>query len=187
MSSVQKAKEQIDFENCYQEFAPRLFAVAYRLLRNQTDALDVVQESFLRAFRKRNNFRGRAKVSTWLYRIVTNRCYDVLRKRSREKKIEYGENYHAKSAGFNGEHWLQQEKMIAMVRQEMEKLTEKQKTVFILRVYEELPYDEIARITHSRVGTVKATFFQSVMKIRKGLKERGVFANELRKDEKAVN
>ncbi|HOL66606.1 MAG TPA: RNA polymerase sigma factor [bacterium] len=179
MTPVKTDKQEIDLDVCYREFAPRLFAVAYRILQNQTDALDVVQECFLRAFRNRKKFEARARVSTWLYRITVNLCYDLLRKRTREKKIEYLDNYDIKSVPFDGEKNLQQEKLVGQIKQEMKKLTPKQRTVFILRLYEALPYNEIARITRSRVGTVKATYFQSVMKLRRLLRQRGVLKNEM--------
>ncbi len=179
MDSVKNNRKNPEFDVYYRQLAPKLFGVAFRMLQNQSDALDVVQECFLRAFRSWEKFRSRSKVSTWLYRITMNLCYDQLRKRNRERRIENADSYQIKSDNFNGEWNLRQEKLVNQVKEEMEKLTPKQKTIFILRLYEELPYAEIARITRSRVGTVKATFFQTVLKLRKGLKEKGVIKNEM--------
>ncbi|HOK56294.1 MAG TPA: RNA polymerase sigma factor [bacterium] len=69
--------------------------------------------------------------------------------------------------------------MIEEIKKEIDNLTERQKTVFILKTYEELTYEEIANILKSRVGTIKATYFQSLQKIRENLKKKGVIKNEM--------
>ena len=145
------------------------------MVQNHSDALDIVQEGFLRAYKNRDKFKGNSKISTWLYRIITNLSYDFLRKRSKEKKMELFENYGIKSSTFSGENRIIQQDILDKVKEEIETLTPKQKMVFILKTYEGLPYKEIARITHSRIGTVKATYFQTIQKIRKNLvKKKGV-------------
>jgi len=164
-----------DFDACYRENAQRMYGVAFRMVQNHFDALDIVQEGFLRAYKSWDKFKGNSKISTWLYRIITNLSYDFLRKKNREKKMEFFENCGMKSFTFSGENRIIQQNILAKVKEEIETLTPKQKMVFILKTYEDLSYKEIAKITHSRIGTVKATYFQTIQKLRKNLvKKKGV-------------
>ncbi len=174
-----KTRNSADFDSFYREYAPKLFGVAYRMVRNQTDALDIVQESFLRAYNNWNKFKGKSKLSTWLYRIILNYSYDFLRKRNRQKRADMPEGYEGRTETFDGERQVRQSELADKVKAEIEHLTVKQKTIFVLKTYEELSYQEIAEVVHSRIGTVKATYFQSVQKIRKRLKEQGTLSHGL--------
>lgn len=179
MDVISKEGKNTDFDECYRRCTPNLYRVAFRLVQNHADALDVVQESFYRAYKNWSRFRGQARVSTWLYRIAVNLSYDLLRRRTKVKKMELFENYGFKSDVYDGEKAVARDGILAKVQEEIAGLTPKQKKVFILKTYEELPYLEIARITRSRVGTVKATYFQAVQKLRKKLKAKGVVGNDL--------
>lgn len=167
------------FEEYYTKYANKIYGVVYRMVNNHDDAIDIVQEVFLRAYRKRNSFKGLSKFSTYLYRIAVNLTYDFLKKKNREKRIENlnFENLSPYHTSF--EKSLYQEKIIEEIKNEIENLTEKQKAVFILKTYEDLKYEEIARILKKPVGTIKATYFQSLQKIRENLKKKGVIKNEM--------
>jgi RNA polymerase sigma-70 factor (ECF subfamily) len=83
------------------------------------------------------------------------------------------------SRRYFGEARIIREDVIKQVREEIEKLPPKQKAVFILKTYDGLNYQEIARITNSRIGTVKATYFQTIQKLKKNLYIKEVIKNEL--------
>lgn len=163
-----------DFDSFYREYAGRLFATAYRMVRNQQDALDIVQESFLRAYNARDRFEGRSRVSTWMYRIVANLSYDMLRRRAREKRAEEPERFDPPGETYDGERAVRKSEMLAHVEEAIATLTPRQKLIFVLKTYQELSYPEIAEITRSRVGTIKATYAQSVEKLRRELRRKGV-------------
>ena len=167
------------FDEFYKQYAQKSYSLAFRMVYNHEDALDIVQEGFYRAYRSRGKFKGNSKVSTWLYRIIVNLCYDLLRRRQKEKRVEYDENYGVKKTVFNSEKKVMQDDMVDKIKKEVETLPPRQKTVFILKTYEELAYKEIANIMHSRIGTVKATYFQTVQKLRKNLREKEVIKNEM--------
>jgi len=168
------------FDKFYKEYREKLYSVALRMVNNHEDAFDIVQESFVKAYQKWGKFRAEAKFYTWIYRIVINLSYDYIRKRKKEKVGEVEENI------FKSEK-LESDKMVILrdikneIQKEIENLTPKQKSIFILKTYEELQYKEIARILKSREGTVKATYFQTVQKLRKNLKEKGVLKNVMQK------
>ncbi|HOM26282.1 MAG TPA: RNA polymerase sigma factor [bacterium] len=174
-------KDKKSFEEYYIMYANKIYGIAFRMVNNHSDALDIVQESFLRAYKNWNNFKGLSKFSTYLYRIAVNLSYDFLRKKNRIKKIEnYNyENIFHNSNRKNFDDCIRCGDMIEEIKKEIDNLTERQKTVFILKTYEELTYEEIANILKSRVGTIKATYFQSLQKIRENLKKKGVIKNEM--------
>ncbi len=165
-------KEQFDI--FYREYADRLYSVAIRMVRNHDDALDIVQECFLRAYEKWDNFRGNAKVSTYLYRIVMNLSYDLLKRKNRDSGLELKEGIVKDTSTYDGEKEIRNRDLLKKIDEEIEKLTPKQKAIFILKTYQQLSYKEIAKISNSKIGTIKATYFQTLQKIRKNLKEKGV-------------
>ncbi|MCL5408451.1 MAG: RNA polymerase sigma factor [Candidatus Omnitrophica bacterium] len=156
-------------EQAYYKYAQGLYNTAFRLLQNNEDALEIIQETFLKALNGFSLFRNEAKIQTWLYRIVINLCYDRLKKDNRityipEEKIIFhiDKNISATDPEFTKE----QEEKILKINKAIESLTLKQKTIFTLKVYNELSYEEIAKIMKVKVGTAKATFFQTVGKLK---------------------
>ena len=173
------AGKSADFDAFYREYGRKLYGVAFRLVQNREDALDVLNEGFLRAYRHWKRFRGGAKVSTWLYRIIVNLSYDCLRKRSRTRHVQLFEDYDYKQYTYHGEREVMNKTLADQVKNEIASLTEKQRAVFVLKIYEELPFKEIAEATSSRIGTVKATYFQALQKIRRNLREKGVMLHDV--------
>ncbi len=176
-------KEKENFEECYIKYANKIYGVAYKMVNNHQDAVDIVQEVFLRAYKNWNNFKGLSQISTYLYRIAVNLSYNFLKKRKRFKKIENKdfENWQKFSSNVKFEDCVRDEELVDEIKKEIDNLTEKQKAIFILKTFEELKYEEIANILKKRVGTVKATYFQALQKIRENLKKKGVIKNELQK------
>ncbi|MCM8803945.1 MAG: RNA polymerase sigma factor [Candidatus Omnitrophica bacterium] len=173
--------ERENFEDCYIKLANKIYGVAYKMVNNHQDALDIVQEVFLRAYKNWNNFKGLSKISTYLYRIAVNLSYDFLRKKNKLRKVENigFENWSNLVSSVKFEDCIKDEEIIEEIKKEIDNLTEKQKVIFILKTYEELTYEEIASILRKRVGTIKATYFQSLQKLRENLKKKGVMKNEM--------
>ncbi|HOJ31156.1 MAG TPA: RNA polymerase sigma factor [bacterium] len=166
-----------EFEELYKRYAPVLYRTAYRMVKNDADALDVVQEAFIRIYNGLSKFRNESHIQTWMYRIVMNLCYDYFRKRKKITFVSEQELFDPEA----GQESLQNisnrdaDEISQMRRQTLQRalehLTVRQRTVFNLRIYEELSYEEIAKIMKIKVGTAKATFFQSVEKIKTIMKE----------------
>ena len=172
-----KVEKKEKFDKFYREYREKLYSVAFRMTNSHEAAIDIVQESFTKAFQKWDSFRGEAKFYTWIYRIVINLSYDYIRRRKKIKTGEIEENV------VRIKEKLESDKMVILkdikkeIQKEIENLTPRQKSIFILKTYEELPYKEIARIVKSKEGTVKATYFQTVEKLRRNLKNKGVLKN----------
>lgn len=161
-------RKRIVFDEYYRQNAGRLYNVAFRMVNNRQDAMDIVQESFVRAYQNWENFRNEAAVSTWLYRITLNLSYDFLKRRSKTGTLPVEKDFEDTRLNI-GEKDIINSDILDRVKKEIDNLTPKQKMVFILKCYEELTYEEIARITKSRIGTVKATYFQVIQKLKKNL------------------
>lgn len=163
-------KKTVEFDEYYRMFAQKLYGVAFKMVNNQQDALDIVQESFIKAYQNWEKFRGDSAVSTWLYRIVLNRSYDFLKKRSRANILPIEKDFEDSKAIPDDRMVMQSDRM-EEIRKEIENLTPRQKSIFILKSYDGLTYEEIARIMNRRVGTIKATYFQAIQKIKRNLGE----------------
>lgn len=127
----------------------RVFGISYRLLGNRADALDATQDVFLTVFRKARSFKHEAAFTTWLYRLTTNACHDLGRKKARtpipSETIPNLEDRSLSDAGTR-----------VGVEQALASLGEDQKTAVVMRDLYGLSYDEIAAATGVAVGTVKS-------------------------------
>lgn len=148
-----------------------VYQLCYRFVGNHEDASDLAQDVFIRAYRGLGTFKGDASLGTWLYRIGVNLCLnrvgaktpkpealDPILAASDERIASREES--AAEALLRGERAVQ-------VRAAIAKLPKKQRATLILRIYHELPHEEIAGILGSSVGAVKANFFHALNNLKK--------------------
>jgi RNA polymerase sigma-70 factor (ECF subfamily) len=161
-----RAGEAAAFEEVVRENSPRMLAVARRMLRQEDDAEEVVQEAFLSAFRGLDRFAGDSRLSTWLHRITVNAA--LMRMRTRRRRPEtpiddllprfLEDGHHAEPPAawrWTGEELLQRKEAREAVRAGIEKLPETYRNVLILRDIEELDTAEVAEMLHITTGAVK--------------------------------
>jgi len=152
-----------------------VYQLCYRFVGNHEDASDLAQDVFVRAFRALKNFKGRASIGTWLYRIAVNVSLNrVTAKTPRPESLDVlllaSDERVASEAESPAEALLRGERA-RRVRKAIARLPKKQRTTLVLRVYHELPHEEIAGILGSSVGAVKANFFHALNNLRKLLRE----------------
>lgn len=158
--------DEAAFEELVRAETPHLLAVARRLLRNEEDAHDAVQQAFLSAFRALPEFQGQCRLTTWLHRIVTNTALMKLRSRSRKPEqsiesllpafLEDGHQAHPMSDwSTNADQQLQQREVRDCVRAAIDRLPEAYRTVLVMRDIEELDTQETARLLGVSEGAVK--------------------------------
>ena len=152
-----------------------IFRVAYRMTGNEHDADDVVQETFLRAYKQLEHFEDRANFSTWLHRIAINCSLDLLRSRGRHDK-HYGgdptseEMQHAVRADDpQPDRLLLSAELQQHVVAAMEQLSGNERTAFMLRHFEGMPVEEIGKTLGIQVNAAKHTIFRAVRKLREAL------------------
>jgi RNA polymerase sigma-70 factor (ECF subfamily) len=148
-----------------------VYRLCYRFAGNHEDASDLAQEVFIRAYRALGGFKGQSAVATWLYRIAVNLCLN--RVSSRQPPLErLDAREHMDERGEAAETALLRLERAAEVRAAIARLPKKQRATLVLRVYHELPHDEIAGILGSSVGAVKANFFHALANLKKLLMDR---------------
>ena len=142
----------------HQAFA---YSLSYRFLGNASDAEDVTQECFIRLWKNLPRYRAEVKMTTWLYKIITNLCLDALksshhRQSKRSANLESAETGQGSTATDQG--IIQEELRDAIVKM-AERLTPKQKAVFILRDLEDLSMDEVEDVLSMSPGNIKSNLY----------------------------
>jgi RNA polymerase sigma-70 factor (ECF subfamily) len=143
-----------------------IYQLCYRFAGNQEDAADLAQDVFVRAFRGLKNFKGQSSLATWLYRIGVN--VSLSRATGRKPASEpIDAAQHVDTAAASPLDEIVRSEHAALVRAAIRQLPPKQRATLILRVYHELPHEEIARTLGSTVGAVKANFFHALGNLRR--------------------
>jgi RNA polymerase sigma-70 factor (ECF subfamily) len=153
-----------------------VYQLCYRFVGNHEDASDLAQDVFIRAYRGLRTFKSQASLGTWLYRIGVNVCLNRVsvktpKPESLEPLLSMSDERIASHAEDATEALLRGERA-GQVRAAIAKLPKKQRATLVLRVYHDLPHDDIARVLGSSVGAVKANFFHALNNLRKLLRER---------------
>ena len=157
-----------------------IYALAYRTIGREEDARDLVQETFLRAFRALPGFRGQAKFSSWLYRIALNLCRDWIRRERRTPVVQAPEGVDLLELAAAAEPAEPLEMAVArrdtarLVEALMAKLPEEQRTAIVLKEYHGLTFQEIADLVGCPLSTVKTRLYQGLAVLRRELDKHGV-------------
>jgi len=177
MLARMQAGDDAAFEACVRRYCSRMLIVARRILRNEEDANDAVQDAFLSAFKGIGQFKMQAQIATWLHRIVVNAALGRLRSRQRrpERSIEdmlphFGEGEHQldppvpwKSTSETG---LQLQESRALVQDCISQLPDSYRTVLLLRDIEGLDTEETARMLDTSLGVVKTRLHRARQALR---------------------
>jgi RNA polymerase sigma-70 factor (ECF subfamily) len=158
-----------------------IFALAYRVIGREEEARDVVQETFLRAFRGIKNFRGQAKFSSWVYRIALNLCRDWIRRERRApiqatpEGIDLVELAAEQGPVESIETLVARHDLSKIVEQAMALLPDEQRTAIILKEYHGMTFQEIADLQGCPLSTVKTRLYQGLTVLRRHLQAQGRF------------
>lgn len=165
------------YEELVRELSPRMFAVARRMMGNEEDAADALQDAFVSAFKAIAGFDGRSRLSTWTHRVVVNACLMKLRKAKRrgEKSIEaflpkFQDNGHAANAPRTWEHSpggdAHRVELRRIVREKIDELPEAYRTVLLLRDIEQVDTEEAAEMLGESVSAVKTRLHRARLALR---------------------
>jgi RNA polymerase sigma-70 factor (ECF subfamily) len=156
------------FASIYAKHGERMKSIAYHQLGNVSDAEDAVQETFLKVHRAASSYNGEAAFTTWVYRILVNTCYDMLRKRSRRIRETPIDELVAHGRPSNA---IDDVKRMAL-RKLLEQLPEQRRTVFALFEIEGLSHAEIAGILDITEGNSKWILFSTKKQLQEQWKKR---------------
>ena len=155
------------FKLLMDRFQEPIYGYVRRLLVSHEDAQDALQETFVRVYRSWHTFRGDSSLSTWIYRIATNESLRILEARKREAHLT-DEAMQNELIGklMDTEYVDYDDGMAVKFQAAVLSLPEKQRLVFNFRYYDELGYDEIARILDTKVDTLKVNYHYAKEKIK---------------------
>jgi RNA polymerase sigma-70 factor, ECF subfamily len=153
-----------------------VFRVAFRITENEADADEVVQETFLRAYRKLRNFDGRSSFGTWIYRIAMNCALDVLNKQKSQTATPIAEEYDGESPTIpvvdraaGPERLLLSQEIETRRHAAMDRLTAIERVAFVMRHMEDKSTEEIAAALGIAPHSAKHAVFRAVQKLRQSL------------------
>lgn len=154
------------FNELVLRYQQRIYWAARRIVGGHEDADDIVQEVFIKAYRKLHSFKGESSFYTWLYRIAINMSLSAVRKK---KLVEY---FHfdalmenRRGSGDDPAQILLRDEERGLMERAEGTLPAKQKAVFVLRYHQGMKFDEIASVLGRSVGGVKANYFHALRKI----------------------
>ena len=165
------------FRTLVESHSRGVFRLAFRMTGNEQDAEDVVQETFLRAYRQLDKFQAKASFSTWLFRIAANYSLDLIRRRKRRQEL-------SPAAGSDGDTGLLQAvpsnrptpdrlalsgQFKEQLNSAMEELSPQERTAFVLRHFEGLSIEDIGASLGTSANATKHSIFRAVQKLRHSL------------------
>ena len=178
--------DQWAIEQLILRYQKKVYQIAYHMLAgDEQEAQDRTQDAFLKAFRKIKQFKGNASFYTWLYRIVINTCLDSRRRRRRWTEIFFPgrleshkeetpssslEEYPDTNKNSNPLSTLRNRQLEEDVKKAMNDLSERQRSIFQLKIFHEMSIPEIAQMLNLAEGTVKTHLFRATQVIQKKLK-----------------
>ena len=170
-----RAGDDDAFRELVERHSRAVFRVAYRVTGRVEDAEDVVQETFLKAYRQLDRFEARANFRTWLHRIATNCAVDLLRARPKREVAEEPETLERAPGTPVGEMPPPERSLLGVQITErltsaMTLLTEMERATFTLRHFEGLSIEEIAGMLGLKTGATKHSIFRAVRKVRRELR-----------------
>ncbi|MFH1811999.1 MAG: sigma-70 family RNA polymerase sigma factor [Pseudomonadota bacterium] len=165
-----------------ERYQRRVYAVAFGMLHNRDDAMDVVQDAFVKVHRHIEAFQGNASFYTWLYRIVANLCIDVRRRRSRRPEAELNEavvhsdvlstgvDVAPRNPEANPVENLTRRELSAEMNRALDDLSENHRLILLMREVEGLSYEELAEVLKISKGTVMSRLFHARKNMQKALR-----------------
>lgn len=160
------------FTELMRRYQERVYWVARRMVGNHDDADEVTQEAFVKAYVGLGEFRGDASFYTWIYRIAVNLSLNTIRKR---QVLNYLRDSEVLSRllplGEDPVREVEFRDLQSRLEKAVAQLPEKQRAVFVLRHYEEMPYEEISQVLKTSIGGLKANYFHALKKVQQYLKD----------------
>ncbi|MCX4284378.1 sigma-70 family RNA polymerase sigma factor [Duncaniella dubosii] len=153
------------FGDVVKEYSQSLYWQIRRMVPSHADADDILQNTFLKAWNSIENFRGDAKLSTWLYKIAINESLTWLEQKRKQKNLTVDDESQALINLIEADPDFDGDTLSLELRKAIATLPEKQRLVFNMRYFDEMKYEEMSRILGTSVGALKASYHLAVKKI----------------------
>lgn len=168
------------FTAIVERYQKKIYFAARRMMDgNHDEADEIAQDTFVKAYEALAKFRGESQLYTWLYRIMSNSVIQRSRKQKRRETVGL-ETIEQTSESLDPTPYgaLEKSETTKIIEAAIDTLPPKQRQVFVMRFYDELPYEEIATIVGTSVGGLKANYFHAVKKIGEYLTRQGKITPE---------
>ena len=162
-------KEQA-FTGILKKYSERLYWHIRRMVISHDDTHDVLQNVSIKMWRALDGFREEANLYTWMYRIATNETLTFLDKEKRRASLSLSDHESSLANKLQSEKGFDANKLEWKLQQAIQSLPEKQRTVFLLRYYDEMPYEEMSVALETSTGALKASYHHAVKKVEEFLK-----------------
>jgi len=153
------------FEEVIKRYSEPLYWQIRRMVPNHDDADDLLQNTFLKAWTSIENFRGAAKLSTWLYKIAINESITFLEKERKRSDLSIDDETNNLLHAIEADRYFDGDELQLNLRKAIASLPEKQRLVFNMRYYDEMKYEQMSEILGTSVGALKASYHLAVKKI----------------------
>ncbi len=160
-----------------EQYQQKVYWHIRRMVRDHDDANDVMQNVFLKVWKSLENFRADSQLFTWIYRIATNETITFVNSRNKKATISFeGTDNDDDDTNFSPAHYIKGDShqvdgddIQARLQIAIDSLPEKQKLVFNLRYYDEMPYEQMSEVLGTSEGALKASYHHAALKIEKFL------------------
>lgn len=164
------ATKEAAFTSIIKKYQEKLYWHIRRMVVDHDDANDVLQNVFIRVWNGLENFREDAQLYTWLYRIATNESLTFLEGQKKRNAVSLSDVETGLSNKIKADRHFDANKLEWKLQLAIQQLPEKQRVVFTLRYYDEMPYEEMSRVLETSEGALKASYHHAVKKIEDYIK-----------------
>src|SRR5215211_4223240 len=164
------ATKEKAYTSIIRKYQERLYWHVRRMVVEHEDANDVLQNIFVRVWNGLENFREASQLYTWLYRIATNECLTFLEQQKKRAAVSLSEVESGLSNKIKADKYFDPARLEWKLQLAIQQLPEKQRIVFNLRYYDEMPYEEMSRVLETSEGALKASYHHAVKKIEDYIK-----------------
>jgi RNA polymerase sigma-70 factor (ECF subfamily) len=166
----EESTKEAAYTKIVRKYQEKLYWHIRRLVINHEDANDVLQNVYIKVWKYLENFREEANLYTWLYRIATNETLTFLEKEKKRNALSISDEDSGLANKLKSETGFDPNKLEWKLQQAIQSLPEKQRLVFTLRYYDEMPYDEMAKVLETSAGALKASYHHAVKKVEEFIK-----------------
>lgn len=159
------------FNQLVRKYQERIYWHVRKMVIDHEDANDLVQDIFVKVFKNLDKFRQDAQLYTWIYRIATNECLTYLNKKRKRFFLPIGDVEGVLNKKLDSSPHIDGDVVQLKLQRALLKLPDKQRMVFNMKYFDDMKYDEIADITETSVGALKASYHHAVKKIEEFLKD----------------
>ena len=164
------ATKERAYTSIIRKYQEKLYWHIRRMVVDHDDANDVLQNMFIRVWNGLENFREDAQLYTWLYRIATNESLTFLEQQKKRAAVSLSDVESGLSNKIKADRHFDPNKLEWKLQLAIQQLPEKQRLVFSLRYYDEMPYEEMSRVLDTSEGALKASYHHAVKKIEDYIK-----------------